>query len=205
MIRRALSLAVAVLVVLSITGSSPTIGATGTTSDEGGALKTSACHLLGYAGAPRLLGADAGHPASVLPVGFGCFVSVCLQTVTDPDSGAEKCQFGRGATLEVDHYSRPGVAVKVVGRDLGEGYKKVGIKGADLAGIVHSAKGGGLAIAVGQSSALFALGAYSDTDPNPQWGSDPRKLVLSAGRRIAKGLGHPGCPAKPAKCPGQLG
>jgi hypothetical protein len=199
--RRRPSLAALSLVALAALGLA-LVGkmATGTAHASGGSLSGSACNLLAHAGARQLVGEDAGHPALVSPQGFGCFVSVCSQTYVDPDTGAQKCQLGRGATLSLSHPSTPDKALKYVRRALRQGYKRVNVKGADLAGIVDSAKGAGLIMSVGRSLALFALGAYSDNDPNPQWGPGARNQLLHSAHRVAKDLNLPGCPVR--RCPG---
>jgi hypothetical protein len=173
---------------------------TGTAHASGG-LGASACNLLTDAGAPELVGGDAGYPASTQSVLNACFVRACWQTYTDPDTGAQKCHDGRAATLTLGRTKTLKQALSFVHRGLQQGYRTVKVKGADLAGYVGSSKGGGLLMAVGRTTVLFGLGDYSDNDPNPQWGYDPRQLMLPEARRIARDLHRPGCPSHPGKCP----
>ena len=162
-------------------------------------LSQSACNLLGHSGVSDLVGAG-GHPTSVTEFANACFMVSCWGTSVDAN-GEEKCDYGRGATLALVRQKSETRALKVIRRDIRRGYPKVKIKGADLAGIASDAKGAGIVMAVGRTAAFFSLGASSDTNPSPTWGSDPAPDAKGIARDIARGLGRPGCPAHPGKCP----
>lgn len=200
MVRHPLGLAAATVAVLAALALALAGGmGTGTARASGG-LGASACNLLTDAGAPQLVGGDAGYPSSAQTVLNACFVRACWQPYTDPDSGVQKCHDGRAAILTLGRTKTSKQALNFVHRALQRGYGRVKIKGADLAGYVGNVKGGGLIMAVGRTTVLFGLGDYSDNDPNPQWGYDPREVMFPEARRIARDLRRPGCPSNPGKC-----
>ena len=176
----------------------PSIASAESGAQASGSLTDSACNLLGYAGALGLV--SGGQPGSLQTVVDGCAAISCWETYTDPDTGSERCHYGRGATLALGHARSAKRADKLIRRSIGTGYRPVKV-GADLAGIVVGPKGGGVVLAVGRSTALFALGATSDDNPDPTWGYDATGVLKGAARRIVRGLKRPGCPVDAGKCP----
>lgn len=162
-------------------------------------LSESACNLLGHSGASALVGAG-GHPVTVTQILNACLAGSCWQTSVDAD-GQQQCDYSRGASLALGREKSDTRALKLVRRDLKKGYRKVKIKDADLAGIVSSPTGAGIVMAVGRTFALIALGASSDTNPSPTWGSDPAPDAKAVARKIASGLNRNGCPVRPGRCP----
>jgi len=163
-------------------------------------LGPSACSLLDEVGATRLVGGDPNYPSFTLPQNNACFVRSCWQTSIDPVSGAQQCVYGHAATLTLGRAGSTKAAVKFVRRGIRQGYQQVKVKGADLAGIVSSEKGGGMILAVGRTTALYVLGGYSETGADDGWGYDPRIHLIPESRRLTRDLHISGCPAHPGKC-----
>lgn len=202
MVRRRPSFAVASVVAAAGLGLALTGGVSTDTARASGGLGPSACNLLSDMGATRLVGGDPNYPAFVRPQLNGCFVAACWQPYTDPDTGAQQCAYGHGATLTLGRAKSAKAAVKFVRRGVRQGYHPVKVKGADLAGILSSPKGGGMIVAVGRTTVLWTLGGYSDNGTDSDWGYDPRVHMLPESRRLARDLHISGCPAHPSKCPG---
>jgi hypothetical protein len=177
----------------------PSLASGAGTAPPNSNLGKSACNLLTYAGTLTVVG--QGHPVQVQSFLNACVVASCWQTYADPDTGAQKCHYGLGATLTLSRAKTTASALKFVHREIGKGYRRVKVKGADLAGIVSNPKGAGIVMAVGRTTALFALGATSDDNPNPIFSEDPTHITIAIVRDIAKELGRPGCPVHPGKCP----
>jgi hypothetical protein len=202
MVLRRLSFAVASLATAAGIGLALIGGMKADTARASGGLGPSACNLLNDVGATRLVGGDPDYPAFVRPQLNGCFVGACWQTFTDPDTGAQQCAYGHGATLTLGRAKSAKVAVNFVRSGIRQGYQPVKVKRADLAGIRSNDKGGGMIIAVGRTTALYVLGGYSDNGTDDDWGYDPRVHMLPESRRLARDLHISGCPAHPGKCPG---
>jgi hypothetical protein len=65
--------------------------------------------------------------------------------------------------------------------------------------MILTAKGGGIEMAVGRSTALFSLASASDNDPSPTWVKVRRELIEDA-EEIAAVLGSPGCAGDSNSC-----
>jgi hypothetical protein len=158
-------------------------------------LGASACRILDLTGESGEVG--HGHQVIRQQIFDGCSDSSCWSPYEGPE-GERKCAYGRSALLTLGRADTPGQARRVVSREFGKGYRKVRI-GADLAGMILTAKGGGIEMAVGRSTALFSLASASDNDPSPTWVKVRRELIEDA-EEIAAVLGSPGCPVDANSC-----
>jgi hypothetical protein len=197
-IRRLLCLTAVTAALLVALAPSLATGARPTAA--GTELGQSACNLLNHAGVPGLV-TGGTHAGSEQQIVSACVFASCWETYVDPDTGGQKCHYGRGTSLALGRTKSDKLALKYMGQYIKRGYRRIKIKGADLAGIVTDSKGGAMVMAVDRTTAIFALGATSDDNPNPAWGSDPTSDLKASARAIARELNRPGCPAHPAKCP----
>jgi hypothetical protein len=161
-----------------------------------GGLAASACFLLTLSGETG----EVGHGHQVIRVGEldGCSDSSCWSPYKG-EAGEQKCAYGRSALLTLGRTKTPQQARQIVREEMGKGYRQQVRIGADLAAMIVTPKGGGIVMAVGRTTAVFALAAASDNDPSPTWKNVRPELTEDA-EEIALVLRNPGCPVNRERC-----
>jgi hypothetical protein len=173
-------------------------GAAPTTVHAANALSHSACYLLVLAGSQSAVNGGS-HRVQSVQVGNACLERSCWTQATDAN-GHNSCAYARGAILTLARYRSAGAAKAAVRNSIAKGYRRIRIVHAALAGITTNPSGAGIVMASGRTTALFTLGASSETGSAPPW--DVRQEIRSEAAWIATDLRRRGCPASFAKCGG---
>jgi hypothetical protein len=124
-----------------------------------------ACIILGASGFP-------GIPAAGPETNFsfnGCEAGQCLESVTDPGTGAKLCHYLRNALVAVGCLGTAKRADAFVSRLIHHGYQPLGKVKVDAAAVHASSKTARVAMALGSETVEFILDASSDDDPSPTW------------------------------------
>lgn len=138
-----------------------------------------ACIILGASGFP---GIPVAGPETYFSFN-GCEAGQCLESVTDPDTGAYLCHYERNALVAVGCHGTAKRAEALVSRLLRHGYRPLGKVKVDAAAVHASSKTGQVAMALGSETVELILDASSDDDPNPTW-DGVEKDAIEAARNV---------------------
>ena len=127
-------------------------------------LNREACNLLHVTGLPGIQGQSGYQDVG----GYGCENGDCTEKVTDPQSGAFECKYGRNALLGITCHATPKGAHALIDRLIRHaGYQRTHLS---VDGAIHANHTTALlAMALGRSVVEFALSAVSDTEDHPTW------------------------------------
>jgi hypothetical protein len=135
-----------------------------------------ACIILGASGFP-------GIPAAGPETNFsfnGCEAGQCLESFTDPETGAYICHYERNALVAVGCHGSPKRAQALVSRLIRHGYQRFGKIKVDAAAVHASSKTAQVAMALGSETVELILDASSDDDPNPTWDGVKQDAIAAA-------------------------
>jgi hypothetical protein len=142
-------------------------------------LNREACNLLHATGLPGIEGQSGYQDVGA----FGCENGDCKQQITDPESGAFECQYGRNALLGVTCHQTAKRAHGLVDRLVRHaGYQRtnLSVDGAIRANHEHAT----IAMALGRSTVEFVLSAVSDTEAHPTWEHVEAQALSGADKMI---------------------
>ena len=147
-------------------------------------LGRAACILLNGSDFPGI--PNAGN---LTQIGTGCEAGDCMKSLTDPDSGAILCHYGRNALLSVGCHPSRNAAVSVV-RNLirHKGFQRAQLN-VDAAAVQGSPEKAEVAMALGRETVGFIMDAFSDDDPQPVWADVKRDTLKGARTLIPKWRG----------------
>jgi hypothetical protein len=172
-------------------------GGTNTATESLGKVRLadSACYFLSSADGE----VGHGHKVEREEIFDGCIDGSCWSEYRDPETESEKCAYGRSANLTLGRTRTAKPARQIVRDEIRKGYSRKVKVGADLAGMRVTRKGGGIVMAVGRTTVVFALTAASDNDSDPIWIGVKPELKDDA-RLMVERLRQPGCPISLENC-----
>jgi hypothetical protein len=147
-------------------------------------LGRAACALLNASGFPGIPNA-----ADLTEIGKGCEAGECMNSRTDPDSGAILCHYGRNALLSVGCHPSRSAAVALVRNVIRhKGFQRARLD-VDAAAVQVWPERAEVAMALGRETVGFIMDAFSDDDPNPMW-TDVKRDTLKGAQTLVPAWRH---------------